>query len=171
MAQTEVKKLDSRDLFPEIELKLIDGTSLMLPEKEGGTWSVLLIYRGLWWPFCHQQLADFQARINDFSGKGIKIIGASVDNMEDAQKMVERNKLTFSLAYGMVAKEFADMTGAFFDTKKGFLHATAFIIKPDGTIGDAVYSTGPIGRLTAADTLMLIDFRKKMESQKSQSKA
>lgn len=170
MAQTEVKKLDSRDLFPEIELKLIDGTSLMLPEKEGGTWSVFLIYRGLWWPFCHQQLADFQARINDFSGKGIKIIGASVDNMEDAQKMVERNKLTFSLAYGMVAKEFADMTGAFFDTKKGFLHATAFIIKPDGTIGDAVYSTGSIGRLTAADTLMLIDFRKKMESQKSQSK-
>jgi hypothetical protein len=91
--------------------------------------------------------------------------------MEDAQKMVEHNKLTFSLAYGMVAKEFADMTGAFFDTKKGFLHATAFIIKPDGTIGDAVYSTGSIGRLTAADTLMLIDFRKKMESQKSQSKA
>jgi len=48
MAQTEVKKLDSRDLFPEMELKVIDGTSLTLPEKEGGTWSVLLIYRGLW---------------------------------------------------------------------------------------------------------------------------
>ena len=31
MAQTEVKKLDSRDLFPEMELKVIDGTSLMLP--------------------------------------------------------------------------------------------------------------------------------------------
>lgn len=48
MAQTEVKKLDSRDLFPEMELKVIDSTSLMLPNKKGGTWSVLLIYRGLW---------------------------------------------------------------------------------------------------------------------------
>lgn len=48
MSQTEVKKLDSRDLFPEMELKVIDGTSLMLPNKKGGTWSVLLIYRGLW---------------------------------------------------------------------------------------------------------------------------
>lgn len=79
--------------------------------------------------------------------------------------MVERRKLTFSLAYGMDAKEFAGMTGAFFDDKKGFLHATAFIIWPDGTLEDVVYSTGPIGRLTAADTLMLIDYRMKAASQ------
>jgi hypothetical protein len=79
--------------------------------------------------------------------------------------MVERNKLTFAMAYGIDAKEFANMTGAFYESKKGFLHATSFIIKPDGSVGDAVYSTGPIGRLTATDTLMLIDFRKKMESQ------
>ena len=109
-------------------------------------------------------MADFQARLNEFSQKGIKIIGASVDNLEDAQKMVDRHKLTFSLAYGMDAKEFAGMTGAFFADKKGFVHATAFIIRPDGNIDDAVYSTGPIGRLTAADTLMLIDYRVKAES-------
>ena len=88
-----------------------------------------------------------------------------MDNLEDAQKMVERRKLTFSLAYGMDAKEFAGMTGAFFDEKEEFIHATNFIIRPEGTIDDAVYSTGPIGRLTAADTLMLIDYRKKAASQ------
>ena len=106
-------------------------------------------------------MADFQGRLNEFNEKGIKIIGASADNMEDAQKMVERRKLTFPLAYGMDVKEFAGKTGAFFDDKKGFLHATAFIIRPDGTIEDVVYSTGSIGRLTAADTLMLIDYRMK----------
>jgi len=48
MAQKEVKKLDSRDLFPEMKQEIVDGTSLLLPEKKGETWSVLLIYRGLW---------------------------------------------------------------------------------------------------------------------------
>ncbi len=88
-----------------------------------------------------------------------------MDNLEDAQKMVERRELTFSLAYGMDAKEFAGMTGAFFDEKEEFINATDFIIRPEGTIDDAVYSTGPIGRLTAADTLMLIDYLKKVVSQ------
>jgi peroxiredoxin len=106
-------------------------------------------------------LADFQGRINEFNEKGIKIIAVSVDNLENAQKIVERSKLTFPLAYGIDAKDFACMTGAFFDDKKGFLHATAFIIRPDGTLEDAVYSTGPIGRLMAADALMLIDYRMK----------
>lgn len=110
-------------------------------------------------------MADFQGRFNEFSEKMIKIIGASTDSLEDAQKMVDHHKLTFSLAYGMDAKEFAGMTGAFFSDEKGFIHATAFIIRPDGVIDDAVYSTGPIGRLTAADTLMLIDHRKKVSLQ------
>jgi hypothetical protein len=48
MAQTEVKKLDSRDLFPKMALKVVDGTSLTLPEKDDGTWCVLLVYRGVW---------------------------------------------------------------------------------------------------------------------------
>lgn len=84
--------------------------------------------------------------------------------MEDARKMVERRKLTFPLAYGMDAKIFASMTGAFFDDKKVFIHATGFIIRPDGIIEGAVYSTGPIGRLVAADTLALIDYLKKSSS-------
>jgi hypothetical protein len=48
MAQMEVKKLDSRDLFPEMKLKVIDGTSVILPEKNGVAWTILLIYRGIW---------------------------------------------------------------------------------------------------------------------------
>ncbi len=88
-----------------------------------------------------------------------------MDKLEDAQKMVERRKLTFPLAYGMDAKKFAGMTGAFYDEKKLFLHATGFIIRPDGTIEGAVYSTGPIGRLVAADALMLIDYLKTLASQ------
>ena len=110
-------------------------------------------------------MADFQNRINEFNENGIRVIAASVDKLEDAEEMVKRNNLAFPLAYGTDGKGFSEATGAFFDLKKGFLHATGFIIRPDGTLMDAVYSTGPIGRLAAADTIRLINFRKKMESQ------
>lgn len=65
------------------------------------------------------------------------------------------------MAYGLNARDFAAKTGAFFDEGKGYIHATGFILRPDGKIENAVYSTGPIGRLTAADTLTLIDYRTK----------
>ena len=48
MAQTEMQKLDSGDLSPKMEFKLADGTALTLPEKDGETWCVLLVYRGRW---------------------------------------------------------------------------------------------------------------------------
>ncbi len=99
--------------------------------------------------------------MNEFDGKKIRIIGASTDSLEDAQKMVMRQKLSFSMAYGLNAGEFALQTGAFFDEAKSYIHATGFILRPDGKIDDAVYSTGPIGRLIAADTLLLIDYRSK----------
>jgi len=48
MAQVEGKKLDCGDLFPAMEFKLIDGTTLTLPKAIEGKWSVLLAYRGRW---------------------------------------------------------------------------------------------------------------------------
>jgi len=63
------------------------------------------------------------------------------------------------MAYEVNARDFAGKIGAFFDEGKGYIHATGFILRPDGKIENVVYSTGPIGRLTAADTLTLIDYR------------
>jgi len=51
------------------------------------------------------------------------------------------------------------MTGAFFQPEKSFLHATGFIIDPQGKVVVAVYSSGPIGRLTATDCLALLKHR------------
>jgi peroxiredoxin len=97
----------------------------------------------------------------EYEARKIRVIGASVDSLEDARKIAEQRKLTFPLAYKLNARNFAAKTGAFFDEGKGYIHATGFILRPDGKIENAVYSTGPIGRLTAADTLTLVDYRTK----------
>jgi peroxiredoxin len=104
-------------------------------------------------------LADFQSRISDFDEKKIRVIAASADALEDARKSVERKNLTFPIAYGLDARAFAAMTGAFFDDVRGYLHATGFILRPDGKVDEAVYSTGNIGRFVSADALFMIDYR------------
>jgi len=48
MAQTDIKKLDSRGPFPEMKLQAVDGSTLTIPEKKEGMWGVLLILRGVW---------------------------------------------------------------------------------------------------------------------------
>lgn len=103
-------------------------------------------------------MADFQSRISDFVERKIRVVAASADSLEDARKSVERKNLTFPVAYGLDARAVAAMTGAFFDDVRGFLHATGFIIRPDGKVDEAVYSTGPIGRFTPADTLFIIEY-------------
>ena len=77
--------------------------------------------------------------------------------MEDAQKTVDAQKLTYPIAYGLSGSTLGESLGLYYHPK-GFIHATGFIIKPDGTVCVAVYGTGAIGRLSAKDTLMVIDF-------------
>ena len=89
------------------------------------------------------------------------VVAGSIDSLEDAKLTVETHHLTYPVAYGLNAKEVAAATGAFLEEKRGILHATSFVVAPDGTVANASYSTGPIGRLIAKDCLGLIDFRTK----------
>jgi alkyl hydroperoxide reductase subunit AhpC len=77
---------------------------------------------------------------------------------------VAEHGLGFAVGYGLDAQQIASRYGAFFEGEKKFLHATGFLIKPDGRVCNAVYSPGPIGRLTAADSLRLIDYFQKQKA-------
>ena len=45
-------------------------------------------------------MADFQASLSEFEKRGVLVTGASVDTLEDAQKMIDDGKLTFPVGYG-----------------------------------------------------------------------
>lgn len=101
-------------------------------------------------------MADFQARLPAFTSRDILVLGASVDGLEEAKQTVERHGLTFPVAYGLQAAEWAERCGVFFNPERGFLQAAGFVLRPDGRVGAAVYSTGPVGRYSPADCLSLI---------------
>ena len=48
MARTGSAFLDTNDLFPPLELQLLSGEKLKLPEGTGKGYGLVLIYRGHW---------------------------------------------------------------------------------------------------------------------------
>ena len=85
--------------------------------------------------------------MKEFAKKNIPVIAASADPWEKALETVERYRLTFQIGYGLNPPEISALTGAFYNAQENYLHATGFIIGPDGKVENAVYSTRSIGFL------------------------
>lgn len=88
----------------------------------------------------------------------MKVLAFSVDDREHARKMRDKHEIAFRLGYGVDAVAFARATGCFFDADDLYLHASGYILRPDGSIASAVYSTGGIGRLRAEEALEQVKF-------------
>jgi peroxiredoxin len=102
-------------------------------------------------------LADFQSRLSDFGKLDCRLAAVSVDAEVDARKTMTEHALTFPLAYGADGPQLGALTGAFWEDRRRCLQATGFILKGDGTVAQALYSTGPIGRYTAAEALKILE--------------
>jgi hypothetical protein len=79
--------------------------------------------------------------------------------------MVERTGASFPIGYGLRVPEDADKVGAYWEERRGIIHATGFTIGPDRSILQACFATGPIGRITAADALSSIRGAKRRRAQ------
>ena len=57
----------------------------------------------------------------------------------------------------------AAATGAYLNEDPLYLQTTGFVLAPDGTVVNAVYSSGAIGRLVAEDVVGLVSYIKSKE--------
>lgn len=108
-----------------------------------------------------QQLAAFQRALDKLTDEGIGVVAASTDPADKAEETVRSQGLTFPVGYGLDVRETAATLGAFYEERRGILQSTGYVIKPDGTIAVAQYSSGPIGRLVWQDVLGLVQHGKK----------
>ncbi len=106
-------------------------------------------------------MAAFDRAQDKLQAEDIRAFAASTDPQDKAAETVAELGLSLPIGYGLPVKETAATLGAFFEERRGFLHATGFVIKPDRTIAVAQYSTGPIGRLVWQDVLGLVQHYKK----------
>ena len=106
-------------------------------------------------------MAAFDKAQEKLSAEGISVVAASTDPLDKATETVTELGLTLPVGYGLPLKPTAAALGAFYEERRGILHATNFVVKPDRTIAVALYSSGPIGRLVWQDVLALVQFYKK----------
>lgn len=108
-------------------------------------------------------MADFKERHAEFEAQGVQVVAASSETLEDARKTVNASGVVFPVGYGIRPEAFAKRFGAFYSDDGTYLHATGFLIDPQGLVDISVYSCGAIGRFTAADALQILTYRLKPE--------
>ena len=105
-------------------------------------------------------MVDFDTNGGLLSDLGVKVVAASVDDREKAASLADGLRLRYvKMAYGIDGHAVSRDTGASLQTgERTFLHATGFLLDPDGKVNTSVYSSGPIGRFTANDILKKVRF-------------
>lgn len=103
-------------------------------------------------------MADFNTHLDEFDRHGVQILAASCDSIEEAKKTVALLELEYTVLYGLDPERTSAAIGCYTGEHNGRPHIqpASFILKADGTIALAVYSTGKVGRLTAADALEVV---------------
>ena len=89
----------------------------------------------------------------------------SVDDETATTEFVQKHHIPFKMGHSANAETVVGATGAYdtqFPPRGHFLETTGFVLAPDGTIVNAVYSSRAIGRLVPSDVIRLVTFMKSL---------
>jgi peroxiredoxin len=150
--------LQPGDRFPRLTIELPGGRTLDLPEAAAGHFSVVLLYRGAWCPYCNAQLRAFQRSLDRLAELDVTVAALSVDDEATTQDLITRHGLEFPVGHGADAGAVAQSTGAFISSDPVYFQSTGFVLDPAGRVVVSVYSSGAIGRLVPEDVLGLIRY-------------
>lgn len=152
--------LQNGQTFPAFDVPTVGGGTISIPQSLRGAYGVVLIYRGAWCPYCQAQLAGFQRASEKLAEAGIKVVALSVDDETTTVGTIEKFKVSFPVGHSANAEKVASITGAYTNDCPRYLQTTDFLLAPDGKILNAVYSSGPIGRLVAEDVVGMVTYLK-----------
>ena len=153
-------RLHNGQAIPAFEVATVGGGTIQIPQSLQGSYGVVLIYRGAWCPYCQAQLAGFQRAEEKLTQTGIKVVAFSVDDEATTAATIEKFKLGFPVGHSADADQIAAITGAYTNDTPRYLQTTGFLLGADGKILNAVYSSGPIGRLVAEDVIGMVTYLK-----------
>jgi peroxiredoxin len=104
-------------------------------------------------------LADFQLHLGRLEQLGGKVLALSAQPKEKAALMVQRHGLTYPVVYGLDPEEMTRKIGCSISLEAPVrLEPTGIVLRPDGTIAWSAYASSAIGRLTADDTAVVMDY-------------
>ena len=101
-------------------------------------------------------MVGFESNKQDLDALGAKVIALSTDPEEKAREVAA--DLSFPVAYG-ITRDNADSIGAWWEDRRAIIQPSEFILDSEGRVVTSSYSSGPIGRIDAADVVKIIRFR------------
>lgn len=155
-----MSRLHNGEVFPSLEIPAVGNEVLRIPQSLQGSYGVILIYRGAWCPYCQAQLGAFQRASGRLAEAGIKVVALSVDDEATTRGTIDKYKLSFPVGHSADADRIAALTGAYVNETPHYLQSTGFVLDPGGRVLNAVYSSGPIGRLVAEDVIGMVNYLK-----------
>ena len=148
---------------PSLEFDIVGGGRWRLGAVEPDIFDMIVVYRGLHCPQCKAYLGDLEAKLADFSQRGVAIVAVSVDTRERAERTkVEWGLNHLCLGYGLTLACARDwelfVSRAIRDGEPPeFVEPGLFLVKPDGSLFFASRGNAPWGRPLLDQVLRGID--------------
>lgn len=152
MSETMISLPRIGDPAPDFTAPTTHAASMKFSEWQGDSWVVLFSHPADFTPVCSTELSEFGRRSADFAGRGVKLIGLSVDSIHSHLAWLRnlKEKLGAEIPYPLIADVDTKVSQLY-----GMIHpgasATAtvravFIIDPKRIIRALVYYPMNAGR-------------------------
>ena len=100
-------------------------------------------------------MVGFAELKDEFDKLGVKIVAASVDDVEKAQEVAD--EVNFPVGHG-VSRDIANALGSWWEDRRQIIQPSEFIVGADGNVVACSYSDGPLGRIDAGDVIKMVNF-------------
>ncbi len=148
-------KLQNGDLFPDIDLSVLDRGPTKLSELAAGSWTLVQFYRGEWCPTC-QAYFDRVARARaEITEAGLRIVAISADPEDKARATRDEHKLWFPIAYGAPLSLAADLD-IYADREHAFLQPAFFVLDPERRIRHISVQSGGMARPAIEELVAIV---------------
>lgn len=158
-------KLNSGSVIPAIRLPLTNKEEVTLGKTNApGKWQIVIVYRGIHCPICHQYLKRLEELRLDFGKADAEIVCISGDTREKAQAMVDEHSLKFPVAYGLTIAQM-QLLGLYIseprnaqETDRPFAEPATFAINKSGMIQLIELSNTPFNRADLSELLESVEW-------------
>jgi peroxiredoxin len=107
------RHLRNGEIFPHVEIPSVGGGVLDLPRDLGGSFGVVMIYRGHWCPFCNEQMAAFASASASLAKEGIEVVAFSVDDEATTKEFIAKRGIPFKMGHSARVETIVEATGAY----------------------------------------------------------
>lgn len=152
-----------RTAAPNLSFPLLAGGQWSLADQTPDAFTMILAFRGSFCSICKIQLEALNAKLDEFTSRGVNVVVVSADDAAHARKMqTEWDIDKLLIGYGLRLEDAREwrlyVSSGYGETPPVFSEPGLFLVRPDGELFYAATQNAPFGRPSLDEMLMAIDY-------------